>query len=1251
MTGKRKSKQSARWLIYYATVALVYGLLSCTPALATDLSIYKTVDNSVPGVGDIVTFTIVVQNLSTDVESAGTLLTDDLSQFENVEYRWRKYYWVSGIFFYQYVTGSFSSWANWTGSFTLGSLDRWRDPWILGNPAGGKYEIEIRATVPQSLSGREFTNTAEIVKDGFKKSASTSIMVYGEPWSVSEIFTPFYKPVPPLFENNIQPNVLLLIDTSGSMTFNMFDDNSTNGDGSGPVTYGFSGPQFYYGRDTDDSNNDPGGEHNYHPGMKYILESNIELIVDEQGSVALDWLGHTNISPPVGGYSNYLHPNDSRMYQTKLVLNEIFSDQQLISGLRVALATYDQNYTSSGALADWYYFRYFNSTERQYLHYETGSARAKLREGFGSTDNPSHLAGLVRWFDGVEDDGNPELRAQGGTPLAASIYGVNPNGKWNSNNESAVKFFKARNVIQAWCQDNWLIVLTDGANTDVGDPVKAVYKLYHETEENNWPHFFNKPARPIRTLVIGLIDPDEMDELAETLNEMADIGWDGKTGDDADNPGPGAFFAKDIDELLSAFRTIFKIIQASQTTGGAPMVSPSRTEAGESSVYVASFLPQNYTQWKGHLRRYEISSDGELDDTPEWDAAEKLAGTLEGGGLSARQVCTVDWAGSVASKTTSLGSHTNFVDFDEGNASALTEEMFPEEYTVPSLFVSKFINWFRGKDEWNEDPTSLYRYAFPDIYHGGVTEVGPPVASYPSETYASFKADNSDRDKVLYLQSNAGLLHAINLNDAAGEDPGGEKWAFIPPNALARGRLLGLKAYYSNDGTVDLLDETPSVPRYLLDGPLVAEDVVMSEGWCTVLLGCLGYGGHGMYALDVTDPDEPRFLWAVENNVISPDGSLVLGTDSRKIHYWKKESGLQVDYQTYTHEEMNDDNELDYRQLYRTLSTPLVAYTRSVTEDDGSWEGRWIAAMGNGHPGDFTDTFNEGFVYMIDIENGEILRKLEALDGGENVLKPVAAPVSGFSSSIATRILDHLYAADIEGDVYNWSASREQWEEALQIFDAPEDEAGVTYRMDVGMINGNPWLFYQTGDMENLNHAETVFRIYALNTTEAIEGYPLKIDDLQELTPTGSATSTGYEGWYMNFEDDPLEIPSTPATFYNGYLLFATFVESDDPCEMGDSKIYLVNARTGEGTWKNGKRFVQLSGLQITGITIFDDRVYLGVVGMATQQDLPDALGQYAMLAQNLLSFKLPEEVPSSEDGGGGTNPGLIFWKEWRDRQ
>jgi type IV pilus assembly protein PilY1 len=1254
-----EKKKTGKRLSLFVMVVTVVTFLLTGRAQATNLAVTKTVDDTTPAVGETVTFTIVVENLEDDEESAGTILSDDLSLFENVQYRFResgwsgRWSWDPLGYYYYYVTGSFSSWADWPGSgqVSLGSLDQWRNWWISDDPAGGRYEFEIRATVPSNLSGQEITNTATVEKNGFTNSASTSVYVEGEPWTGGETFTPFLKPLPSLYDTNVQPNVLLLVDTSGSMTFNMTDDNTTHGDGSKPVDYGFDDTQFYYGWDTDSANNDPGAEHNYHPALKYIPQSEIDLVKAKQGSGALGWLGgpHPNDDPPTG-YSDYKYPNDSRMYQTKLVLNEIFSDQQLVSGLRVALSTYDQNDSDSGTPADWYkFYRGSYVIERQNLHYSTGSAKADLRVPFNSTDNPSHVAEVLSWFDGTEAEGNPELRAQGGTPLAASIYGARSSGwswTWDKDVNSAVKFFREDGVIQAWCQRNYLIVLTDGADTDIGNPVEAVKKLYDEAETGDWPEYFGRKSLPVKTLVIGLIDPDEMDDLADTLNEMADYGWDGEEGnvDPSDDPfesgDPGAYFAENLDELLAAFRNIFALIQADQTTGGAPMVSPARTETADSSVYVTSFLPQNFRQWKGHFYRFNITEEG-MEDSYEWDAAV----SLNNRSLNNRLICTIDWEGSTGATPVEFDDETNFVSFNSSAASTFADEMAPEGYIIPSLFLDKFIDWVRGYDEWHESPGSERRYIFPDIYHGGVTEVGVPSASYPSATYAEFANDNKDRQKLLYFQSNSGMLHAIDP-----ESDGFEKWAFIPPNILARGRLLGLKAYFENWGSVNLLDETPSVPRYLLDGPLVAEDVVLSGGWSTVLFGCLGYGGQGMYALDVTNPDDPVFLWAVENNIVSPDDSSVLPEDKRKIHYWQKDTTVKVQHTSYAHEDVNEEHELDYRALYKTLSTPVIAYARSVAYDNDLWEGRWIAAMGNGHPGKFDGTFSEGFVYFIDIENGEILKKLKAEDNsGDNILKPICAPVSGFSSSIASRVLDYLYAADTGGNVFQWTAD-DHWENHMQIYEAPEDESGITYRMDVGMVDGERWLFYQTGDMENLTYSGTAFRLYALNTEEAYYDDPLEINDLQEISPTGG-TSSNEAGWYMTFATNPAEIPSTPVTFYNGYLLFATFAESDDPCELGDSRIYAMEAKTGKGGWNNDSKFLELPGLHITGITVFDDKVYFGVVGFATEQDVQDVLGQSAVLANNLLSFDLPDEIPSGDEPGQGANTGVIFWKEWRDEQ
>jgi type IV pilus assembly protein PilY1 len=136
--------------------------------------------------------------------------------------------------------------------------------------------------------------------------------------------------------------------------------------------------------------------------------------------------------------------------------------------------------------------------------------------------------------------------------------------------------------------------------------------------------------------------------------------------------------------------------------------------------------------------------------------------------------------------------------------------------------------------------------------------------------------------------------------------------------------------------------------------------------------------------------------------------------------------------------------------------------------------------------------------------------------------------------------------------------------------------------MDIGVLGGQPWLFYQTGDMENLNFSSSGYRLYALNTARASVGDPLTIEDLDELIPI-QGTSTSVNGWYMNFRTSPTEIPTTPVTYYNGYLFFGTFSgDLLDPCAIGGSRFYAVNAMTGEGAWGDGKKYVDLSGLQIT---------------------------------------------------------------------
>ena len=63
-------------------------------------------------------------------------------------------------------------------------------------------------------------------------------------------------------------------------------------------------------------------------------------------------------------------------------------------------------------------------------------------------------------------------------------------------------------------------------------------------------------------------------------------------------------------------------------------------------------------------------------------------------------------------------------------------------------------------------------------------------------------------------------------------------------------------------------------PTYFVDGEIAVADVYDSgaSAWKTVLVGTLGRGGPGVFALDVTDPANVRFLWEKSGSDITALG-------------------------------------------------------------------------------------------------------------------------------------------------------------------------------------------------------------------------------------------------------------------------------------------------------------------------------------------------------------------------------------------
>ncbi len=87
---------------------------------------------------------------------------------------------------------------------------------------------------------------------------------------------------------------------------------------------------------------------------------------------------------------------------------------------------------------------------------------------------------------------------------------------------------------------------------------------------------------------------------------------------------------------------------------------------------------------------------------------------------------------------------------------------------------------------------------------------------------------------TVFVGANDGMLHAINAANDAG-DGGRERWAYVPSMLLPKMKNLTVNPY---------------VHDYYVDGQINVATI--ASGTKRVLVGGLGAGGKGLYALDIT---------------------------------------------------------------------------------------------------------------------------------------------------------------------------------------------------------------------------------------------------------------------------------------------------------------------------------------------------------------------------------------------------------------
>jgi type IV pilus assembly protein PilY1 len=446
-----------------------------------------------------------------------------------------------------------------------------------------------------------------------------------------------------------------------------------------------------------------------------------------------------------------------------------------------------------------------------------GSPTGTLRFGF-FTFNASGAGGnlmskigsprevMLNAVDGVS--------AKGSTPLAETLIDVIDYLSLTGNLAP----------IEFSCQKTFVVLLTDGYPTDDLDVPSYIGK------DGDWDGDGKEPGN---CASIGAPYAnwqncsDYVDDVAGYMNEL-DMRPDMPevqnastyvVGFNIDAPllaetaanGDGLYMtANSVEELKRALTNVLRDIIRRISSGSAVAIVSVEGES-EDHLLRAKYLP---AKWQGFLEAFALPY--EENAYPIWEAGALLADR------------------SADSRTVYTAVNGQQMEFTDGRADYLKDELGLA--TVEE--AADVINWTRGEDVVNLRDRGGWKLG--DIVDSSPVVVGAPGSFLLDEDYMSFRIAHMDRPRRVYIGANDGMVHGFD------ELTGEEIWAFIPESHLPR-----LK---------DLADTT-YCHEYFCNLTPKAEDVYIGGQWRTVMFCGMKHGGDSFFAIDVTDPDNPEFLW------------------------------------------------------------------------------------------------------------------------------------------------------------------------------------------------------------------------------------------------------------------------------------------------------------------------------------------------------------------------------------------------------
>lgn len=662
------------------------------------------------------------------------------------------------------------------------------------------------------------------------------------------------------------------------------------------------------------------------------------------------------------------------------------------------------------------------------------------------------------------------------------------------------------------------------SNSCSGDGGCARELAYYLANVDQRPLLAGKQT--INTHVIGgFFDEDSS---GDTLKYIEDIARYGK----------GTYAAASSKEdIAKAFRTAVTAGHDKPVTFVAPAVSVNSFNSLEhlDSLFYAMFVPSTDNNWKGNLKSYRLAPNGSVVDADGNTAVDTSSGRFKEGsrsywtpkGTTDGDNVLKGGAAINLTKEYKIFTHLSNTPGPLNTAistSTVSKAMLGLSSSASSSEHTSTIDWLNRKQGVDT------RLEIEDPLHSR-----PVVVNYGFEVAADSNEINTKG--VVFMGTNSGYLHAVDADKKTFK----EYFSFVPKELLSNARLYQ---------TADKYEPKP----YGVDGPInywhadANQNAQVDNGEKVYLYFGLRRGGRHYYALDVSDPEKPKFQWQISGGQ---------GGDFDKMgESWSPMSLAKVRW--------GDSGK----------TKVVLLFGGGYDPDEDSRVSRAAHSMGNS-------------VYMIDPETGKLLWSASN-SGASTTLTDMTSAITSEIKTVdfdGDQITDYFFVSDLGGRVWRFDLNSDK----QNPIDKSNfiDGAGVIF--DANSSGTNYQRFYYSPSVSYFSNKKTNeefltiaigsgFRAHPLQTIHQDSFYIIKDKNIVNkpasykpadkskfinISAASSPSATKPEGWKY---DLPIgeKVLSTSLTS-NGYMYFTTFApkllsQSVTGCnaDIGQAKAYTV---------------------------------------------------------------------------------------------